>query len=101
MERVRRDKLISDEQWDDDTRSDVDFEKQRDKISKDARKRCNEDPDKESRTISHPDVGLLLPSTEESLTLKLAKKTKSKRSKKSLDELYEVLAPGSSVIKSN
>ena len=74
METVRWDKLISDEQWDDVTRSDVDFEKQRDKISKDAGKRCNEDPDKKSRTISHPDVGLPVLITEESLALKLAKK---------------------------
>ena len=69
MERVRRDKLISDDQWNDDTRSDVEFEKQRDKISQDARKRCYEDPDKESLTISHPDVGLPVPRTEASLTL--------------------------------
>ena len=43
-----------------------------------------------------------MPRTDALLTLKLAKKKpKSKRSKKSLDGLYEVLAPGSSVIKSN
>ena len=40
--------------------------------------------------------------TEASLILKKAKKRpKNKRSKKSLDGLYEVLAPGSSVIKSD
>ena len=101
IETVRWDELISDEQWD-ETRSDVEFKKQRDKISQDARKRCNEDPDKESITISHPDVGPTVPRTEASLTLTLAiKKPKSKRSKKSLDGLYEFLAPSSSSIKSN
>ena len=40
--------------------------------------------------------------TEASLTVKLAmKKPKSKRSKKILDGLYDVLAPGSSVIKTD
>ena len=68
----------------------------------DALWRCNEDPNKESRVIPHPDVGRAVPRTEASLTLKMAKKNpKDKRSKKSLDGLYEVLAPGSSVIKSN
>ena len=43
-----------------------------------------------------------MPRTEASLTVKLAKKKpKSKRSKKSLDNLYEVLAPGSSLIKTD
>ena len=52
--------------------------------------------------IPRPDVGLPLPRIEASLALKLAKeKPKSMRPKKSLDGLYEVLAPGSSVIKSN
>ena len=40
--------------------------------------------------------------TETSLSVKLAKKKpKTKTSKKSLDGLYEVLAPGSSVVKTN
>ena len=97
MEPVRCDILKPDEQWDEKTRIDVEFEKQRDTISKDARKRCNEDPDKEP----HPDIGLPVQRTEASLTLKLAKKKhKSKKSEKILDRLYEVLAPGLSVIKS-
>ena len=61
MKTLRWGELISDELWDDDRRSDVEFEKQRHKISKDARLRCNEDQDKKSRTRSHPDVGLLVP----------------------------------------
>ena len=102
LETVRWDELISDEQGDDQTRSDVGFEKQRDHISKDARKRCNKDPDKEPRIMPHSGIGLPVPRTEASLTLKLAKKEpKLKTSKNSLDGLYEVLAPGSSVIKSN
>ena len=64
--------------------------------------RFNADPNKESKVNPHPDVGQAVPRTEASLTLKLAnKKPKSKRSKKSLDGLYEVLAPRSSVIKSD
>ena len=52
--------------------------------------------------ISHPDVGKPVPRTEASLEVKLAKKRpRTKRSKKSLDGLYDVLAPGSSVIKTN
>ena len=102
MERVSGDELITDEQLDNKARSDIEFKKSRDQLSKDVRKRCNEDPDKEPRIIPHPDFGLLVTRTEASLTLKLAKKKpKSKRSKKIKDGLYKVLAPGSSVIKSN
>ena len=72
------------------------------KLGKDATKRQKEDPNKESRLISHPDVGQPVPRTEASLEVKLAKKRpRTKRSKKSLDGLYDVLAPGSSVIKTN
>ena len=45
-----------------------------DRLSKDADRRCKEDPNKESRLIPHPDVGQAVPRTEVSLTLKLAKK---------------------------
>ena len=101
METVRWHELISDEQWDNDARSDIDLEKSRDRLSKDAVS-CNEDPNKESRVITHPDVGQAVPSTEASLTLKLATKmSKNKPSKESLDGLYEVLAPDFSVIKSD
>ena len=102
METVRWDELITDEQWDSEARTDIEFKKCRDQLSRDARKCFNEDPDKEVRMIPHPDVGLPVTRTESSLTLKLAKKKpKSKRSKKSLDGLCEVLVPASSVIKSN
>ena len=102
METIRWDELISEEQWDNDARSDIDLEMGRYRLSKDAVQRCNADPNKESRVIPHPDVGQAVPRTEASPTLKLAKeKPKSKRSKKGLDGLYEVLATGSSVIKSD
>ena len=65
-------------------------------------KRKKEDPNKESRLISHPDVGQSIPRTEASLEVKLAeKRPRTKRSKKSLDGFYDVLAPGLSVIKTN
>ena len=78
------------------------MELNRDKLSKVAVRRSNADTDWESRVIPHPDVGMAVPRTETSLTVKLAKKKpKSKRSKKSLDGVSEVLAPGSSVIKTD
>ena len=102
METVSGDELKTDEQLDNKARSDLEFKKSRDQLSKDARKRCNEDPDKEPRIIPHPDFGVPVTRTEASLTLKLAKKkSKSKRSEKIKNGLYEVLVPGSSVIKSN
>ena len=38
LETVRWDELITDEHWDEETRSDIEFEKQRNKISKEAPK---------------------------------------------------------------
>ena len=71
-------------------------------LSKDATKRKNEGPNKESRVIPHPEVGLSVPRTEASLEIRLAKKRPgTKRSKKSLDGLYEVLAPSSLVVKTD
>ena len=52
--------------------------------------------------IPQPDVGQSVPRTEASLGVKLAKKRpRTKRSKKSLDGLYDMLAPGSSVVKTH
>ena len=74
---------------------------QRERLSKDTGKRKNEDP-KKSRVIARPEVGLSVPRTAASLEVKLAKKRpRTKRSKKSLDGLYDVLAPGSSVVKTD
>ena len=85
-----------------EARSDIELELNRDKLSKDAVRRSNADSDRESRVIPHPDVGMAVPRTETSLKVKLAqKKPRSKRSKRSLDGLNEVLAPGSSVIKTD
>ena len=42
-----------------------------------------------------------MPRTETSLSVKVANKPRTKRSKKSLDGLYEVLVPGSSVVKAD
>ena len=102
MQTVRWDELISDEQWDNGARSDIDLQKSRDRLSKDAVRRCNKGLHIESRVITHPDVGQAVPRTGASPTLKLTtKKPKKMRSKKSLDGLYEVLAPESSVIKAD
>ena len=102
LETVRWEDLISEENWDNEEKSDTELELNRDILSKDASKRKNEDPNKESRVIPHPEVGLSVPRTEASLEIKLAKKRpRTKRSKNSLDELYEVLAPGSSVVKTD
>ena len=100
LETVRWEELISEENWDVDAGSDTELEHNRDKPSKDATRRKNADPEKESSLITHPDVGLPVPRTETSLSVKLAKKKpRTKNSKKSLDGLYDVLAPGSSVVK--
>ena len=102
METVSSEELISEENWDVDARSDTELEHNRDKLSKNANRRKNADPEKESRLFTHPDVGPPVPRTETSLSVKLAKKkSRTKRSKKSLDGLYEVLAPASSVVKTD
>ena len=102
METVRWEELISDENWDNEGRSDTEVELNKDRLSEDATKRKNEDPNKESRVIPHPDVGQSVPRTEASLEVKLAKKRpRTKRTKKSLDGLYDVLAPGSLVEKTD
>ena len=89
LETFRWDELISEENWDVEARSDTELEHNRDKVSKDAARRRNADPDKESRMISH-------------LAVKLAKKKpKTISSTKSLDGLYGVLAPDSSVVKTD
>ena len=102
LETVRWDELITDHNWMNDERSDIEIEVNKNRLGKEAMKRQKENTNKESRLISHPDVGQSMPRTEASLEVKLAKKRpRTKRSKKSLDGLYDVLAPGSSVIKSN
>ena len=101
LETVRWEELISDENWDNEGRSDTKVEMNKDRLSKDATKRKNKDPNKKPRVIPHPDVGQSVPRTEASLEVKLAKKRPRKLSKKSLDGLYDVLAPGSSVVKTD
>ena len=102
METVRWEELVADENWNNDGGSDTEIELNKDRLSKDATKRKNEDPNKKSRVIPHPDVGQSVPRTKASLEVKLAKKRpRTKRSKKSLDGSYDVLAPGSSVVKTD
>ena len=74
LETVRWDQLITDENWNNDERSDIEIEVNKNKLGKEAMKRQKEDPKKESRLISHPDVGQSIPRTETSLVVKLAKK---------------------------
>ena len=76
METICWDKLISDEQWDTEARSDIELEISRYRLSKDAVQRCNADSDEESRVIPHPDVGQAVPRTQAILTFKLAKTQK-------------------------
>ena len=102
LETVRWEELIADENWNNEGRIDTEIEMNNDRLSKDATKRKNEDPNKESRVIPHPDVGQSVPRTAASLEVKLAKKRpRTKRSKNSLDGLYDVLAPRSSVVKTD
>ena len=86
METVRWDERITDDNWNNDERSDIEIEVNKNKLGKEAIKRQKEDPNEESRLISHPDVGQSIPRTEASLEVKLAKKRpRTKRSKRSLD----------------
>ena len=86
LETVRWDQLITVENWNKDERSDIEMEVNKDKLGKEAMKRQKDDPNKESRLISHPDVGQPIPRTESSLEVKLAKtRPRTKRSKKSLE----------------
>ena len=102
LETVRWEELITEENLDNEERSDIEFDLNKEKLNKDAVKQKNEDPDKEPRVISHPEVGLPVLQTEASLTVKLAKtRPRTKRSRKSLDGLYDLLAPRSSVVKSD
>ena len=71
---VRWEELICEENWDNEERSDIELELNRDILSKDAAKRKNEDTNKKSRVIPHPEVGLSVPRTEASLETKLAKR---------------------------
>ena len=64
METVRWEELISEYNWDTEARSEIELEQNKDRLSKDAVRRSNADPDKESRVITHPDVGLAVPRTE-------------------------------------
>ena len=61
LETVRWDQLITDKNWNNDERSDIEIEVNKDKLGKEAMKRQKEDPNKESRLISHPDVGQSIP----------------------------------------
>ena len=61
METVRWEELISKDHWDTETRSDIELEANRDRLSKDAVQRSKADPDKEARVIPHPDVDLAVP----------------------------------------
>ena len=81
LETIRWDQLITDKNWNNDERSDIEIEVNKNKLGKEAMKRQKEDPNKESRLISHPDVGQSIPRTETSLEVKLAKETAHKKIK--------------------
>ena len=74
LETVRWEELITEENWDNEERSDIEFDLNKEQLSRDAVKRKNEDPDKEPRVISHPAIGLPVPRTEASLTQNSAKR---------------------------
>ena len=81
MKRVRWDELISEENWDLEARSDTELDQNKDIQSKDAARSKNANPDKESRIIPQSDVGLAVPWTETSLSVKLAKKNQGPKVK--------------------
>ena len=72
------------------------------RLEQDAGRRYRNSDNKESRFIIHPKLTDLIPRTEKSLSIKLARKLPNKRrAKRQLAGLYEVLKPGSFVTKSS
>ena len=102
LETVRWDELFPEDRREDGNRSNVEFEKQRNTLSHEANKTTKTEPNKESQIITHPEIELSKQRTETSLTLKLAQKKIEKHElEEKFDRLYDVLAPGSSVIKTD
>ena len=99
---VPADELLDEAGWINPNRSDTEIEQNMCQGSLDAGS-CYQDSDnKESRFITHPKLTDLIPRTEKSLSVKLARKLPNKkRAKRQLAGLYEVLKPGSFVKKSS
>ena len=100
-ETVTPNELLPEEHWG-NSRSDDEIERNMCKATKDATTRERLATDNESRFLRTTKAHRLLPLKEHAVQLSLArKKHLHKRSKKNLEGLYEVLAPGSVVKKTD
>ena len=94
LETIRWDELITLDRWDDGSRQGIEFEQRRHSITHEANNRRKKHLAQASIVLQYPNLGLPIPRTEASLTLNLPRKIpKSKRSKKKLNGLYDILAP--------
>ena len=100
-ETVTPNELLPEEQWG-NSRSDDEIERNMCKATKDATTRERLATDNESRFLRTTQAHRTLPLKDHAVQLNIArKKHLHKRSKKNLDGLYEVLAPGSVVQKTD
>ena len=100
-ETVTPNELLPEEQWG-NSRSDNEIERNMCKATKDATNRERLATDNESRFLRTTQAHRPLPLKEHAVQLNIArKKHLHKRSKKNLDGLYELLAPGSVVQKTD
>ena len=100
-ETVTPNELLPEDHWG-NSRSDDEIERNMCKATKDATKRERLATDNESRFLRTTKAHRPLPLKEHAIQLNIArKKHLHKRSKKNLDGLYEVLAPGSVVQKTD
>ena len=91
--------ILPNEKWLNGYRSDIEVEIGMTRATRDESKRERKSTDGECRFL-RSGVCRPIPLTEKAVTLKLAQKIHGKRlSKKNLEDLYEVLAPGSNIIK--
>ena len=101
-DKVPVDDYLDDAGWTNPERSDLDIEKSINRAQQDAGLRYRDSDNKELRFIIHAKLTNPIPRTEKSLNVKLARKLPNKkRAKRQLAGLYEVLKPGSFVIKSS
>ena len=91
--------ILPDEKWITGYRSDIEVEAGMTRATQGAHNRERESKDGESRLLQTRNCRLL-PLKERAVEVKLARKIHGKRrSEKNLEGLYEVLAPGSNILK--
>ena len=98
-DRVMPEKMLTNDKWVNGYRSDIEVEIGMTRASRKAKNRGRTSTNGKSRFLRTNAIRPI-PLKERAVELKLARKTHGKRrSKKNLEELYEVLAPGSHILK--